>query len=117
MIDQVYIEALRVETLIGVYDFEREAKQALFLDLDLDFDCAPAGKTDDINLALDYDALSKRIRQWSCEQSFELLESYAEQLCQLIHNEFSIGRIHLKINKPAAVQECAAVGLRMTRQF
>lgn len=115
--DQVYIDALKVETLIGVYDFERDAKQVLLLDLYLDFDCSAAGKTDDLNLALDYDALSKRIRQWSGEQTFELLETYAEQLCALIHDEFSISQISLKINKPAAVADCAAVGIQITRRF
>lgn len=115
--DQVYITALKVETLIGVYEFEREAKQSLFLDISLDFDCAPAGKTDDLSLALDYDRLSKRVRQWSGEQTFELLESYAEQLCALLNAEFGVSNIALKINKPAAVEECAAVGIAISRQF
>lgn len=115
--DQVYIDALKVDTLIGVYDFEREAKQTLFLDLYLDYDCRQAGESDDLQHALDYDALSKRIRHWSAEQGFELLESYGQQLCQLIHDEFGIKKVALKINKPAAVADCAAVGIQITRQF
>lgn len=117
MQDKVYIETLSVETLIGVYDFEREAKQTLLLDLTLDFDCRRAGETDDLQYALDYDALSKRVRAWSLEQTFELLESYAQQLCELIHNEFGISCVNLKINKPAAVAGCAAVGLHIERRF
>ena len=115
--DQVYIDALKVDTLIGVYDFERTAKQTLYLDIALDFDCLPAGVTDDLSKALDYDALSKRVRHWSSQQSFELLESYGHQLCQLIHDEFGILAIELRINKPAAVEDCAAAGIRILRRY
>lgn len=117
MTDQVYIEGLEVETLIGVYEFEREAMQSLFLDVTVAFDCAPAGSTDDLNLALDYDRLSKTIRLWSKQQTFELLESYAEQLCKMVHREFLLSEIKLKINKPAAVEGCSAVGIQITRKF
>lgn len=117
MQDWVYIEALSVESLIGVYEFEREAKQTLLLDLNLAFDCTKAGETDDLQYALDYDALSQRVRAWSEVQTFELLERYAQQLCELIHDEFGINHIQLKINKPAAVSGCAAVGLRIERRF
>jgi dihydroneopterin aldolase len=117
MQDWVYIEALSVETLIGVYDFERDAKQTLLLDLNLAFDCKQAGQTDDLQYALDYDALSRRVRAWSEIQTFELLERYAQQLCELIHNEFGIQQVQLKINKPAAVEGCTAVGIRIERRF
>jgi dihydroneopterin aldolase len=117
MTDKVYIEGLKVETLIGVYEFEREAMQALFLDLVLGFDCEPAGQTDDLNLALDYDRLAKSVRAWSLRQTFELLETYAEQLCVLLHQEFQLKDIQLKINKPAAVAQCSAVGIQIHRKF
>jgi dihydroneopterin aldolase len=115
--DQVYIKALKVETLIGVYEFERSDRQTLLLDLELDFDCRPAGESDDIQLALDYDALSRRVREWALVQTFELIETFAEQLCQLLHEEFSLARIQLVINKPAAVADCAAVGIKIIREF
>jgi dihydroneopterin aldolase len=116
-LDQVYIEGLKVESLIGVYEFERHEKQTLFLDIELDFDCSAAGKTDDLNLALDYDALSRLIRKWSSEQTFELLETYGEQLCELINRSFKIEMISLKINKPAAVADCVAVGISIKRRY
>jgi dihydroneopterin aldolase len=115
--DQVYIDALKVETLIGVYEFERKAQQTLYLDLALDFDCLPAGETDELTKALDYDALAKRVRQWSSEQTFELLESFGHQLCQLIHDEFGIAAVSLRINKPAAVEGCAAAGIKIKRRY
>jgi len=117
MRDVVYIDALKVETLIGVYEFERNEKQVLFLDLELEFDCTKAGKTDDLQYALDYDRLSKIIREWSSAQTFELLEAFGENLCLLINQQFQIFRIKLGINKPAAVDGCSAVGIRIERQY
>ncbi len=117
MLDTVYIDDLEVETLIGVYDFERLAPQSLLLTIELEFDCRPAGQTDDITLALDYDRLSREVRQWSLTQTFELLESYAEALCLFINQQFSIQKISLSINKPAAVKGCSAVGIRILREF
>lgn len=117
MSDVVYIHGLEVETLIGVYDFERHARQKLVLDFDIEFDCAPAGKTDDLSLALDYDRLSRLVRQWCAEQTFELIETIGEELCSLLYREFGVRRIKLAINKPAAVKGCTAVGIRIERVF
>lgn len=117
MKDRVYVEGLVVPTLIGVYEFERHAEQDLILDLSLSYDCLPAGQTDDISKALDYDKLSRQIRQWAGQQTFELIETFAEQLCALIHREFGIESIELRINKPAAVDNCRAVGIHIHRNF
>ncbi|MEJ2043584.1 MAG: dihydroneopterin aldolase [Reinekea sp.] len=115
--DKVYIEGLEVETLIGVYEHERHSPQPLFLDLWLDHDCSKAANTDNLQFTLDYDRLSKRIRSWSSRQKFELLERYAQQLCDLIHQEFGIYTITLKINKPKAVLGCQAVGIQIQRRY
>ncbi|TCS43055.1 dihydroneopterin aldolase [Reinekea marinisedimentorum] len=117
MSDVVYIHGLEVESLIGVYDFERHARQKLILDFDIDFDCAAAGATDDLSLALDYDRLSRLVRDWCAEQTFELIESIGEGLCRLVHQEFGVKRVRLAINKPAAVPGCSAVGTRIERCF
>lgn len=115
--DHVYLTGLCVDTLIGVYDFERVAPQQLLLDLILTFDCRPAGQTDRLEQTLDYDRLATRIRAWSQQQSFRLLEAYAEHLCRLIHAEFNVRKMSLTINKPTAVKGCSAVGIAITRRF
>lgn len=114
--DVVYIEGLNVQTLIGVYDFERDQQQTLLLDIRLSYDCLPAGETDDFTLALDYDLLSRTVRSWAEQQSFKLIETFAEQLCVLIFEKFDVADIALKINKPAAVEGCTAVGIEIKRQ-
>ncbi|MFT4675755.1 MAG: dihydroneopterin aldolase [Reinekea sp.] len=117
MSDSVYVTGLRLETLIGVYAFERVERQLLFIDLELDFDCHRAGQSDDLRDALDYDQLFKTLRSWALAQEFQLLEAFGEALCQLVHEQFAIARIQLQINKPAAVSECSAVGIKMERRF
>lgn len=115
--DTVYLEGLQVETVIGAYEWERSIRQTLWLDLTLAFDCRPAGISDDLTKALDYDALSKHIRAWAAEQSFELIETFAEQLCTLIYDFAGIRDIRLRINKRGAVADCAGVGIHIRRTF
>lgn len=115
--DTVFLEGLQVETVIGAYDWERTIRQTLWLDLTLAFDCRPAGTSDDLAKALDYDALSKHIRTWACEQSFELIETFAEQLCTLIYEFAGIRDMQVRINKRGAVADCAGVGIHIRRTF
>lgn len=117
MTDRVFLEGLKVETVIGAYDWERDIRQHLWLDLSLGFDCRPAGATDELDKALDYDALSRHIRQWSARQSFELIETFAERLCVLIYEFAGINDIDLRINKKGAVADCAGVGIHIRRTF
>lgn len=115
--DTVFLEGLQVETVIGAYNWERTIRQTLWLDLTLAFDCRPAGTSDDLAKALDYDALSKHIRSWAAEQSFELIETFAEQLCTLIYEFAGIRDIQVRINKRGAVADCAGVGIHIRRTF
>ncbi|MCH8531261.1 MAG: dihydroneopterin aldolase [Saccharospirillum sp.] len=117
MADQVFLQGLKVETVIGVYDWERTIRQNLWLDLTLAYDCAPAGKSDDLTLALDYDALSRHVRDWAAQQSFQLIETFAEQLCVQIHRFAGIDSIDLRINKKGAVADCDGVGIHIQRTF
>lgn len=117
MLDQVYLQGLEVETLIGVYEFERTRARPLFLDLELTFNCQPAGVSDELEDALDYDALSRRVREWAGVQRFQLLEAFSEALCVLINAEFGVQKIVLTVNKPEAVPKCAAMGIKIERQF
>jgi dihydroneopterin aldolase len=59
--DIVYIRDLRIETIIGIYDWEREVKQTVSLDLDMAHDIRQAGETDDIQYALNYKSIAKRL--------------------------------------------------------
>lgn len=115
--DRVFIEALAVETVIGVYDWERHIRQRLLLDLELATDIRPAASSDDISLTLDYAAICQRIARYADEQAFALVETFAERLSVLLHDEFAIAWLRLTVRKPSAVASAAAVGVRIEREW
>jgi len=113
--DRVFIEDLRIETIIGVFDWEREIKQAVSLDVEMAFDTQKAAKTDKIEDALDYKAVAKRLIQLVEGCEFQLVESLAERSAALILEEFPVSWLRLKLSKPGAVRGSSAVGVIIER--
>ncbi|SDF85800.1 dihydroneopterin aldolase [Onishia taeanensis] len=113
--DCVLIEALEVDTVIGVYDWERDILQRLVLDLELATDIRPAAADDDIAKTLDYAAISERIAAFASEHDFALVETFAERLAATLREEFAIAWLTLAVRKPGAVANASAVGVRITR--
>lgn len=113
--DCVLIEALEVDTVIGVYDWERDICQRLVLDLELATDIRPAAADDDIAKTLDYAAISERITAFAGEHDFALVETFAERLAATLREEFGIAWLALTVRKPGAVANARAVGVRITR--
>ncbi len=115
MADTVFIEGLVVETVVGVYDWERQVHQRLLVDLEMDWDNRPAAVSDDVCDALDYAAVSARVQ--SCLKALQpkLLERAAEVLAQQLQQDFGIHWLRLTIRKPGAVPEARAVGVCIER--
>ncbi|AZZ97187.1 dihydroneopterin aldolase [Pseudoalteromonas sp. R3] len=113
--DTVYISQLHVETIIGVYDFEKESKQSLFFDIEMKTDISAAAQQDDITLAVDYAKVSERVIAHTEASRVELLETLVEQLAAIILQEFAIQAITIRVSKPAAVPQAQTVGLAITR--
>lgn len=113
--DRVLIEALAVETVIGVYDWERTIRQRLVIDLEMATDIRPAATGDDLMHTLDYAAISARIQTYADDSQFELVETFAERLAALLREEFGIPWLRMTVRKPGAVPEAKAVGVRIER--
>lgn len=113
--DQVLIEALDVDTVIGVYDWERRITQTLSLDLRLATDIRPAAESDDLSRTLDYAAISRRIGAFAKENDFALVETFAERLAAVLREEFAIAWLRLTVRKPGAVPNARAVGVVIER--
>jgi len=113
--DTVLIEGLVVETVVGVYDWEREVTQDLVIDLEMAWDNRVPGRTDDVADALDYAAVSARVE--TCLQALrpQLLEHGAEVLAKALQDEFGITWLRLAIRKPGAVPTAQAVGVQIAR--
>ncbi|QFI39101.1 dihydroneopterin aldolase [Moritella marina ATCC 15381] len=113
--DIVFIEKLEVFTTIGVYDWEKEIIQRLVFDLQMAHDNRPSALTDDITKALDYSAVAKVVTDFAQGNIFELVETMAEQVAELLMTTFGIPWISLKLSKPGAVANAATVGVYIER--
>jgi dihydroneopterin aldolase len=113
--DKVFIEALEIECVIGIYDWERKIRQPVVLDIEMDFDNRVPAASDAIEDTLDYKAVSKRLIEFVGGSSFGLVEALAEQCCRIILEEFGVERVRLKLSKVGAVRGARAVGVILER--
>ena len=113
--DIVFIEALEIDTVIGIYDWERKITQKVVLDIEMAFDNRVPAASDDIADTLDYKAVSKRLIAYVGESSFGLVESLAERCAAIIREEFNVPWLRLKLSKPGAVTGSRAVGVVIER--
>lgn len=113
--DTIFIQQLKVEAIIGVYEHERTNKQPLFIDLTLDHDISHAAASDELKYALDYHQLSIDIHQFVSESSYQLIEALAEDLAQHILQNAAIKKVDLTISKPQALDLAQNVGIRISR--
>ncbi len=113
--DYVLIEGLEVRTVIGIYDWERDIRQSVRLDLKMAWDISKAAQTDDIADTLDYKAVSKRLISYVEESSFGLIESLAEACAKIVISEFDVAWLRLKMSKPGAVRGSENVAVVIER--
>ena len=115
MNDLVLIEGLTVETVIGVFDWEREIQQRLIIDLELYTDISKAASTDNLQDTLDYKAISDAAIAFAENSEYQLIEALAEDLASLILADFSVRKLGLRVSKPGAVPEAENVAIKIVR--
>lgn len=98
-VDIVYLRDLRIPAVIGVFEWERRVRQVIAIDLDMACDVARAARTDALADALDYKAVAKRLIGFVEESRFQLVETLAERIAELVRQEFQVGWIRVRINK------------------
>ncbi len=114
--DIVFIEDLRIDTIIGIYDWEREVKQTIALDIEMAADNVKAAETENIDDALNYKKVAKRLIAFTEESSFQLVETLSERLAEIILNEFEVPWVKLKLRKLGAVTGSRSVGVIIERR-
>ena len=115
MTDIVFIKGLKAASVIGCYDWERDIRQTLVIDLELKADFTRASQTDALEDALDYAAISQRVIAVCDESRFQLLEALADHLASTVLAEFSVESLRMTISKPGAVPEAEGVGVVIDR--
>ena len=113
--DIIFLRDLRIETVIGIYDWEREIKQTVVLDLEMATDIRKAAATDAIDDTLDYKAVAKRLIAFVEESSFGLVETLAERCAAIVLDEFDVPWVRLTLNKQGAVRGARDVGVIIER--
>ncbi len=115
MQDIIYIKDLRVQTIIGIFGWEREVRQEVSIDLEMVFDCKRAAKTDTIEDTIDYKKITKGIIQFVEESEFQLQETLAESIAELVKNEYKVHSLKLRVSKPGALRQAEDVGVIIHR--
>ncbi len=113
--DIIYLRDLRIETVIGIYDWERQIKQTVVLDLEMGTDIRRAAETDDIADTLNYKAVAKRLIAFVEQSEFQLVETLAERCAALVLQEFAVPWLRLQLNKQGAVRGARDVGVVLER--
>jgi dihydroneopterin aldolase len=113
--DIIYLTDLRVETLVGVNEWERSVPQTVVMDIEIGGDARRAAASDSIADTVDYKAVTKRIIAFAGASRFDLVESLAEGVADILLREFSVPWCRLRINKPGAVRGVRDVGVVIER--
>jgi 7,8-dihydroneopterin aldolase/epimerase/oxygenase len=113
--DKIFIHALKAEAIIGIYDWERQVRQTVLIDLELAADVRKAALTDSIDDTLNYKRVAKRILAFVESSQFHLVETLAEHLAMLVLDEFGISWVRIILSKPGAVRSSKDVGVSLER--
>ena len=113
--DIVFINDLRIETIIGIYDWERRVKQTISLDLEMGADIRRAAATDAIDDTLNYKAVAKRLIAFVGASEYQLVETLAEKITEIVLAEFDVPWLRLTVHKPGAVRGSRDVGVIIER--
>ena len=113
--DIVYIRDLKIEPVIGIFDWERRIRQTVSIDLEMATDIRKAAATDNIADALDYKAVAKRLIAFVGESQFLLVETLSEKVAEIVMTEFNVPWLRLRLSKPGAVRGSQDVGIIIER--
>ncbi len=113
--DIIFLHDLRIETVIGLWEWERKIRQTVAIDLEMSADIRKAAATDNVDDTLNYKAVAKRLQQYVGESSFRLVETLAEKIAGIVRDEFGVAWVRVKVNKPGAIRGARDVGVIIER--
>lgn len=114
--DIIYLNDLRIDTIIGIYDWERRTRQTVILDIEMGTDIRAAASSDSIEQTLDYKAVAKRLIEFVSESEFQLVETLAERIAEIVLTEFNVPWLRLRLNKQGALRGVRDVGVIIERK-
>ncbi|MCF8006551.1 MAG: dihydroneopterin aldolase [Methylovulum sp.] len=113
--DTIFLNGLCIDTIIGIYEWERSTKQTLIFDIAMAFDINKASQTDDLQYTLDYKKVSDRVTEFVQNTQYYLIERLISEVAELILTEFKVTWVQIKLNKRGAVGKDIDVGIIIER--
>jgi dihydroneopterin aldolase len=113
--DTIFLDDLRVDTVVGIWDWERKIRQTVSIDLEMGADIRRAASTDTIENTLNYKSVAKRVEQFVSDSEFQLVETMAEKIAETILSEFELPWIQVRVSKPGAIRGAKNVGVLIRR--
>ncbi len=114
--DTIFLSDLRVETIVGIQDWERKIRQTVSIDLEMAADNRRAAASDNIDDTLNYKLVAKRVQQFVADSSFQLVETLAEKIAEVVLNDFDVPWVEVRVNKPGAIRGARDVGVEIRRE-
>jgi 7,8-dihydroneopterin aldolase/epimerase/oxygenase len=115
-VDKIFIHALKTETIVGIFDWERQVKQTVVIDLEFSADIRKAALSDSIDDTLNYKGVAKRVLAFIEASQFHLVETLAEHIAMLVLEEFGVEWVSIALSKPGAIRSSKDVGVMLERQ-
>ena len=115
--DIIFLSGLTTECIIGIWDWERRVKQKVVVDLEMGADIRRAAATDHIDDTLDYKRVAKRLLQFVGDSQFQLVETLAERIAELVITEFAVPWVRVRLNKQGAIRGSRDVGILIERSL
>ena len=113
--DKIFIHALKTEAIVGIFDWERQVKQTVLMDLELSADIRTAALSDSIDDTVNYKRVAKRVLAFVAASQFHLVETLAEHLAMLMLEEFGVAWVGISLSKPGAIRNSRDVGVVLER--
>jgi len=113
--DKIFLTELRIETIIGIWEWERKIRQTVIIDLEMSADIARAAATDSVDDTLNYKQVAKRLQDYVGGSSFRLVETLAERVAGIVREEFGVAWVRVRVNKPGAIRGSRDVGVIIER--
>ena len=113
--DRIFLSEMKIETTVGIWEWEKRIKQQVIIDIEMSADIKKAAATDQIEDTLNYKAVAKSVRKLVEESSFQLVETMAEKISELVIGEHNVSWVRVKVNKPGAIRGSKGVGIIIER--
>ena len=113
--DKIFLTSLSTEAVIGIFDWEREVRQRIEIDLEMSFDIAVAAQSDSIDDTLNYKSVAKRVLAFVEGSRFQLVETLADRVAGLVLAEFPVAMVRVTVHKPGAIRHSRDVGVMIER--